>query len=136
MAYLSSLVRYRDSGLLIMRIFLGLSFMFLHGFPKLAGGPEMWEAVGGAMANVGITFYPAFWGFMAGIAEGVGGLLLLMGMLFRPATIFLAFTMLIAGVNHLAAGDGLAGSSHPLELMFVFIALIFIGPGKYSVDKK
>src|SRR5690606_19887983 len=114
----------------------GLSFIFLHGYPKLAGGPEMWAAVGGAMANIGIDFYPAFWGFMAGFAEAVGGLLLLMGMLFRPANIFLALTMLVAGLNHLASGYGLAGSSQPFELMFVFIALIFIGPGKYSVDKK
>lgn len=136
MALLTSLGKYKDSGLLILRIGLGLSFMFLHGYPKLAGGPEMWKMVGGAMANIGIDFFPAFWGFMAGLAEALGGLLLLLGMLFRPAVLFMAITMLIAGINHLAAGDGLAGASHPLELMLVFIALFLIGPGKYSVDKR
>lgn len=136
MAFLTSLGKYRDSGLLILRIGLGLSFLFLHGYPKLAGGPEMWKMVGGAMANVGMDFYPEFWGFMAGLVEAAGGLLLLLGFLFRPAAFFLAMTMLVAAINHLAAGEGLAGASHPLELMLVFIALLLIGPGKYSVDKR
>ncbi|RZK26274.1 MAG: DoxX family protein, partial [Flavobacterium sp.] len=28
------------------------------------------------------------------------------------------------------------GASHAIELGIVFFSLIFIGPGKYSVDKK
>lgn len=136
MALLSSLGKYKDIGLLILRVGLGLSFLLLHGYPKLAGGPEMWKAVGSAMANVGIDAYPAFWGFMAGLAEALGGLFLLLGLFFRPTSIFLSFTMLVAALNHLAAGDGLSGASHPLELMVVFIGLILIGPGKYSVDKR
>jgi len=136
MALLSSLGKYKDFGLLILRIGLGLSFLLLHGYPKLAGGPEMWNAVGGAMKNIGIDFYPAFWGFMAGLTEALGGLFLLLGLFFRPTNIFLAFTMLVAALNHLAAGDGMAGASHPLELMIVFIGLVFIGAGRYSVDKK
>jgi len=136
MALLSSLGKYRDTGLLILRIGLGFAFILFHGYPKLAGGPEMWKAVGGAMSNVGIDFYPAFWGFMASIAETLGGLFLILGLFFRPTNIFLTFTMLVAMLNHLAAGDGMGVASRPLELMVVFIALIFIGPGKYSVDKK
>src|SRR5690606_16547848 len=128
MALLSSLGKYKDTGLLILRIGLGLSFLLLHGYPKLVGGPEMWKAVGGAMTNVGIDFYPAFWGFIAGLAEALGGLFLLLGLFFRPTSVFLSFTMLVAALNHLAAGDGMAGASHPLELMVVFIGLILIGP--------
>ena len=37
----SFLDRYRDLGLLVMRVGLGLSFM-AHGWPKLVGGPETW----------------------------------------------------------------------------------------------
>jgi len=136
MALLSSLGKYRDTGLLILRVGLGLSFLLLHGYPKLVGGPEMWKAVGSAMTNVGIDFYPAFWGFIAGLAEALGGLFILLGLFFRPTSIFLSFTMLVAALNHLASGDGMAGASHPLEMMVVFIGLILIGPGKYSVDKR
>ena len=35
----------------------------------MAGGPERYEELGGAMANIGITFAPMFWGFMAAITE-------------------------------------------------------------------
>lgn len=136
MALLSSLGKYKDTGLLIVRVGLGLSFLLLHGYPKLVGGPEMWKAVGSAMSHVGIDVFPVAWGFMAGLTEALGGLFLLLGLFFRPASFFLAFTMLVAALNHLGAGDGMSGASHPLELMVVFVALIFIGPGKYSVDKR
>lgn len=36
---LRSLDKYRDVGLLILRVGIGLMFM-IHGFPKLFGGPE------------------------------------------------------------------------------------------------
>jgi|SRR5690606_297204 len=136
MAALSSLGKYKDFGLLVLRIGLGLSFIFLHGYPKLIGGTETWEAVGSAMKNVGIDFYPTVFGFMAGFVEAVGGLFLLLGLFYRPACLFLAFTMLVAGLNHLAMGDGLMGAAHPFELLVVFIGLMFVGPGKYSVDKR
>ena len=136
MALLSSLGKYRDIGLLIIRVGLGLSFLLLHGYPKLIGGPEMWKAVGGAMSNINIHFYPEFWGFMGGLTEALGGLLLILGLWYRPACIFLAFTMVIAMLNHLAAGDGIFGASHAMELLIVFVGLLLIGPGKYSVDKR
>ena len=47
---LSSLERYRDFGLLLLRIGLGAMFIW-HGAPKLVGGPETWTRLGGAMAN-------------------------------------------------------------------------------------
>ena len=72
-----------DYGLLIIRIGIGVMFM-LHGYPKLLGGAEMWEKIGGSMGNIGIHFAPTFWGFMASFAEFAGGLCLVVGFLFRP----------------------------------------------------
>jgi putative oxidoreductase len=135
MALLSGLGNYKNTGLLIVRIGLGI-MMMTHGLPKLTGGIERWEAVGGAMGNLGISFYPLFWGFMAAIAETFGGFLLVIGLAFRPACFLLAFTMLVASLNHLNKGDGIQGASHAIELGFVFLGLLFIGPGKYSIDKK
>lgn len=134
MALFSGLSKYSDVGLLILRVGVGV-MMMTHGIPKLAGGPEMWKGVGESMSNFGITFMPVAWGFAAAFAEGIGGLLLAIGLASRIAAFLLLCTMIVAATMHLSNGDGLSGASHAMELAFVFFGLIFIGPGKYSVDK-
>jgi putative oxidoreductase len=135
MAILDNLGKYRNTGLLLLRIGLGIMFI-IHGFPKLAAGPNGWTGLGGSMKVIGIDFLPIFWGFMAAVTETFGGFLLIVGLFFRPALILLTFTMIIAALVMLGKGDGLKGASQAIELGIVFFALIFIGPGKYSVDKK
>ena len=135
MAILDNLGKYRNTGLLLLRIGIGIMFI-IHGFPKLAGGPQGWEGLGGSMKVIGIDFLPVFWGFMAAATETFGGFLLIVGLFYRPACILLVFTMIIAALVHFGKGDGLQGASHAIELGIVFFSLIFIGPGKYSVDKK
>lgn len=135
MAILDSLGNYRNTGLLILRVGLGI-MMITHGFPKLASGIAGWESIGGNMKVIGVNFLPMFWGLMAGIAEAVGGLFLILGLLFRPSNILLVFTMVIATLVHYSKGEGLGGASHAIELGIVFFSLIFIGPGRYSIDKK
>ena len=135
MALFGTLGKYRNTGLLILRVGLGI-MMMTHGIPKLTGGMKMWEGVGSAMGNIGITFFPVFWGLAAAVVETFGGFLFVLGLAFRPACLFLAFVMLTASINHFAGGDGLGGASHAIELGFVFLGLMFVGPGKYSVDKK
>ncbi len=120
-------------GLLILRIGIGIMFL-LHGFPKLMGGIQTWEFLGSQMSVVGINFAPVFWGFMAAISESLGGLLLILGLFTRPAAFLMLFTMLIATLMHLTNGDGLKGASHAIELGIVFISVIIIGAGKYSLD--
>lgn len=135
MAILSTLGNYRNTGLLLIRIGLGILFV-MHGLPKLEGGPARWEAVGSAMGEIGITFLPMFWGLAAALAETIGGLLFVLGIFFRPVALILTFTMLMAALRHLGAGDGLKGASHAIEIGIVFLGLSFVGPGKYSVDKR
>lgn len=135
MAYLNGLNNYKDAGLLILRIGVGALFMY-HGYPKLFGGPEKWHGLGQAMSAVGITFLPTVWGFLAAVSEAVGGLLFLIGFAFRPASLFLMVTMIVAGAMHLKNGDGLNTASHAIEMAFVFAGLLFTGPGKYSADGK
>ena len=135
MAILSNLGKYKNTGLLIIRVGLGIMFMF-HGYPKLLGGPDNWTAVGDAMKHTGVTFFPAGWGFLAAVTETFGGFLVVLGLAFRPATLLLAITMIVASIMHLKTGDGLSGASHAVEAAIVFIGLTIIGPGRYSVDKK
>ncbi|HRO41482.1 MAG TPA: DoxX family protein [Flavipsychrobacter sp.] len=134
MAILSGFSKYSNVGLLLMRIGIG-AMMIVHGYPKLIGGPEKWEKIGGAMANLGMNAYPTFWGFMAAATESFGGLLLILGLAFRPACLLLVFTMVVAALSHFYRGDELKGASHAIELGFAFLGMLFVGPGKYSVDK-
>ncbi|MGV3541531.1 MAG: DoxX family protein [Rufibacter sp.] len=134
MAFLKNLYRYQEEGLLLLRIGIGVMFI-LHGWPKITGGPEKWEQVGGSMENLGITFAPTFFGFMAACADAVGGFLLLLGLFFRPITLLLFITMEVATIKHITAGDGFGGYSRALEAAILFISLFFIGPGRYSLDQ-
>ena len=136
MAILDNLGKYRNTGLLILRIGLG-AMMRVHGLPKIMGGPEGWAQIGGSMKLVHIDFLPTFWGFMAAISEGLGGFLLILGLFFRPVNMLLVITMAMAALVHFNTPEqGLNEASHAIELAIVFFSLIFIGPGKYSIDKK
>jgi putative oxidoreductase len=135
MAIFENLGNYKNFGLLIIRIGLGVLFIW-HGVPKLAGGPDHWEKIGGAMKTVGISFAPAFWGFMAAIIETFGGLLLMIGLAFRPVCLLLFLNLIVAALMHFSKGDGLQGAAHAIEDAIMFLGLLFIGPGIYSVDKK
>ncbi|MCZ8238959.1 MAG: DoxX family protein [Leptospiraceae bacterium] len=127
--------RFREIGILVMRIGMGIAFV-IHGLPKIVGGVPVWEELGRAMGFIGITSFPAFWGFMAGLAEFGGGILLILGVLFRPACMALAFTMLTAMMYHIGKGQGFSDFSHAMEDGIIFLALLLIGPGKYSLDEK
>jgi putative oxidoreductase len=127
--------KYRDTGLLILRIGIGCMFIY-HGFPKIFGGPQMWEKVGlAAMPGLGIRFAPEFWGFMAGLSEMGGGILIILGLFFRLACIFPLLVMAVATHMQLTT-NGMLAASQPIEDGILFLSLIFIGPGKYSLDAK
>ena len=128
------LTNLKDIPLLILRIILGIEFIFLHGWPKLSGGPIRWTRTGEAMGNLGITFFPTFWGFMASATEFFGGILILLGLFTRSASVFLTFTMIVAMLQHLSRLDPWGRVFHPMSLDAVFFLLIFIGAGKYSLD--
>ena len=116
-------------GLLLLRVLLG-AIMVAHGFPKLKGGSDAWESLGSQLAPLGITFFPVAWGFLAALAEFMGGLLLIFGIYIRVAACALLGVMAVATWYHINAGDKFYEVSHPLALGCVFLALMFIGSGK------
>jgi putative oxidoreductase len=70
---------------------------------------------------------------MAAFAEFVGGILLMLGFVFRPALVILSGTMIVAAIGH-TFGDIGGGPWHATEMLTVFIALLITGPGAYSLD--
>jgi len=126
--------KHKDIGILLLRLTTGVGFVFVHGWGKVFGGPELWAMIGKSMSNLGITFTPGFWGFMASVSEFGGGILILFGLFTRPASAFMAFTMVVALINHLSRLDPWNRVIYPAEMLGIFLCLLFVGAGKYSLD--
>ena len=127
-----------DIGLLILRVGLGLSMAANHGYGKIIGGPEKWAKTGAMMPSLGLEFMPLVWGFMASLAEFACAILVIFGILFRPALSLLIATMTVAAFVHLnmpadSPRSGISGASHALEFLVAFLALYATGPGKYRL---
>lgn len=123
---------------LILRIPLGIIFM-AHGAQKLFGafGGYGLEGTGQWMASIGLT--PGYlMALLAGGAEFLGGIALVLGLLTRPASIVLAFTMVVA-ILAVHVGNGLFMSNNGYEfglaLLAGSLALAFQGGGRWSVDR-
>ena len=123
---------------LALRIPIGLIFM-AHGAQKLFGwfGGYGLEATAQWMASIGLG--PGIlMAFLAGSAEFLGGLFILLGLLTRPAAVALAFTMVIAIFSvHFENGLFLSNNGYEfgLALLAASVSLAFSGSGKVAVDE-
>ena len=134
MALFSQLGNYRNFGLFVMRVGLGV-MMFLHGLPKLTGGIPRWEALGQNMGHLHIHFIPVFWGFMSAITETIGGIFCVLGLWFRLVSLLMVINFVVAVATLFAGGSTVLAASEAIELLFVFFGLVFLGAGSYSIDK-
>lgn len=122
---------------LALRIPVGIIYM-AHGSQKLFGwnGGYGLQGTGQWMDSIGI--HPGV--LMAGLAgsgEFFGGLLLLIGLLTRPAAAVTAFTMLVAIFSvHISHGLFLSngGYEYGLALFAASLSLLFSGQGKFAID--
>ncbi|MGC3989335.1 MAG: DoxX family protein [Chthoniobacteraceae bacterium] len=130
------LTKYREAGLLLLRVGLGVIFI-LHGWPLLVEGPKEWIKLGAAMRFLHVDMFLKYFGLAAAVSEVAGGALMILGCLFRPACLLMAFTMTVATIMHFHKHDDFdLHTSHSLSMAIVFYCLLLIGPGKYSVDKQ
>jgi putative oxidoreductase len=134
MALFSQLSNYRNFGLFVLRVGVGV-MMFMHGLPKLTGGPDKWVELGKNMGHLHIYFLPAVWGFMCAITEVIGGLFCVLGLWFRLVCMLMVINFIVAILTLFAGGSSVLGASEAIELCCVFFGLIFLGPGAMSVDK-
>ena len=123
---------------LALRIPAGIIFM-AHGSQKLFGwfGGYGLEGTGQWMASIGIEPGVLMAG-LAGSGEFFGGLLLLIGLLTRPAAVVTAFTMLVAILSvHISNGLFMSnnGYEYALALLAISVSLAFSGAGKVSADE-
>jgi putative oxidoreductase len=122
---------------LAVRLGAGIIFS-AHGAQKLFGwfGGYGLEGTAGWMDSIGLG--PGIiTALLAGSAEFFGGLLLIAGLLVRPAALVLAVTMLVAIVSvHLSNGLFMAnnGFEFGLALLVLSIGLIIRGAGGLSLD--
>ena len=128
--------KFRDYGLLLLRVGIGLMFVVIYGYSKITGGVERWEMLGKTFNNIiGISFIPVFWGFMAAISEFGGGICLIAGVFFRPACVLMLFTMLVAVTSHIRGGHDFSDAAQALVLGIVFLSLIFTGSGRFTLPR-
>ena len=128
------LSKFRDLGLLLLRGTIGLYMAIGHGWGKILGGPEQWAQLGGVMEGIfGFVVLPTVWGFLAAVAEFVGALLVTVGLLTRPAALVLVLNMAVAALAHIT---GVIEGSPESALIYgvVFLSLVLVGPGAYSID--
>jgi putative oxidoreductase len=134
MAALQFLGKYRETGLLLMRASLGLVFIYLIA-PVLWNGPGSWEHFGSVMRHLDFHAHYRFWGFLGALLGCVGGVLMVLGLFFRVGVLC---TLVITIIHFVALWDSHAGFDArlpALEMILLLIGILFVGPGKYSVDK-
>jgi len=123
-----------DIAPLILRLILGVIFIG-HGWGKLFGEGNP-AGFAGWLGSMGLE--PSYLlAVAAGLAETLGGALLIAGLFTRAAASSLVVVMLVAiGFVHLDAGMfGKGGYEFQLLLLAGVISLLIQGAGKYSADE-
>ena len=129
-----------DNGLNALPLRVGAGVIFAaHGAQKLFGwfGGYGLEGTAGWMESIGLA-PGVLMAAMAGGAEFFGGLLLIVGLLVRPAAFMLAITMLVAiGTVHLQNGLFMSSNGYEfgLALLAISVALLVSGAGSISADR-
>ena len=123
-----------DLGKLILRITVAVLLAF-HGIAKVKGGIG-WMA--GMLASHHI---PAFVGYGVYVAEIVCPILLILGILTRPAALIIAFDLFMALIlvvkgRTFTPSPQSGGLGGEVELFFLLasLAIFFLGSGRYSVS--
>lgn len=126
---MQKLVNNPNLGLLLFRLFIGLSMAFAHGLGKLPPSDRLIDGV----AALGFPL-PFLFAWMAGLSEFVGGILIAAGIFTRSAAAFLGFTMLVAAFG-VHANDPYNIKEMALLYLFSCLMLLFVGPGNLSLNR-
>ena len=120
----------KDVGLLVLRVWLGLSMLLLHGWGKFAGYADK---AGGFPDPIGVGNAMSL--SLVIFSEFFCAALLVAGLAARFALVPLIVTMAVA--FFLIHGGRLVGDgSGEMAFLYLagFVALLIAGPGRYSFD--
>jgi putative oxidoreductase len=124
-----------STGKLILRLALGI-LILLHGIAKMTGGIGF---ISGTVQSAGL---PAFLAYGVYVGEVIAPIMVLIGWHSRIGAAIIAVNMLFAiGLVHRAELGSLSqtgGWALELQGMFLFaaIALVLLGPGRFSINQK
>jgi putative oxidoreductase len=126
-----------DGAWLLLRLVVGLNFV-PHGMQKAFGafgGPGM-EGFAGSLAKLGYSA-PTLLAWLVMLTELVGGVLIALGFLTRPAALAVVIFMGVAVMQHFGRGFFWNAGGFEYPLMWGIAALFFLirGGGPYSVDR-
>ena len=124
---MDGLTRYTPQALAVLRIVTALLFI-AHGTMTLFNFPAS-----GMSPPIGSIFW------FAGVIEVVGGVLILLGLFTRPVAFVLAGEMAVAYfIAHAPQGffPVMNGGEAAVLFCFVFLYLVFSGPGAWSLDAR
>jgi putative oxidoreductase len=121
--------RLQPLALLVLRLVLGI-IMIAHGYPKVFGG------MGHHVQSVQNLGFPGWMAYLSAAAEFGGGILVIVGMLTRFASLAILINMAVAILKvHWKNGlTGEHGYQFPLSLAAIAFALIFLGAGAIAMD--
>lgn len=115
--------------LAFLRIFAGFAMAFGHGMGKIPVSERFIEGVDNLGFPVSFVF-----AWAAAISEFLGGILLGLGLLTRPAALFLSLTMATAAfLRH--ADDPFSSKEKSLLYLFIFLLFLVTGSGKIGLDR-
>lgn len=135
---LASPVWFLPLALLLFRVALGLCFV-VHGLGKLGlVGLGNMKGFVGWLGSLGLPF-PALQARLAMLSELIGGALIALGLLTRPAAFACFVAMAVAAsIGHKGGGylitNNPPGNEYALNLALLMLVLILAGPGNYSLD--
>ena len=123
-----SFARLQPLALLILRIALGIVFLF-HGYPKLAHS-------GGGLQTAFVEHgLPAYFVYVSGILETFGGGLILLGLFTRWAGLLLSMEMCVALWKfHSRSYFAVHEYEFPMTLAAACFVLATVGAGLISLD--
>ncbi|MFD1881745.1 DoxX family protein [Paracoccus pacificus] len=113
-----------------MRIIAGIAFL-VHGWPKITnpmGAVGMVESLG---------FYPgALWSPLLAGTEVFGGMLLVLGLLTRPAAVATSIVLCVTTYFHwIVRSEGFPGAEKSLLWLGLTAYFAVHGGGRYSLDR-
>ncbi len=121
-------MKYHNSDLAWLLLRGGLAIIFLsQGISKLNDLP-------GTVAFFAALGLPAIVAYLTAIVETLAGAAVLLGVYTRLAAFGLAVIMIGAIVSTKAQG-GIGSFQFEFILLIISLALIFAGPGKYSIKR-